>query len=204
MVLKRIFGNKSKGIYVDIGAHHPTLFSNTNYFHQKGWSGINIDALPGVKLTFETARPNDVNLELLVSEKEGPTAFYLFEPSLMNTMSEKQAEENKKFDWCTFKGKTMVTSMPLSKLLDQYLTPGTKIDYMSIDVEGAEMTVLRSNNWAKYLPDVLLIELIDSTVEDVLKTEVHQFLQDLSYNFFAKTGNTVFYKQKGFFEFQNS
>ena len=201
MVLKRVFQNKQKGTYVDIGAHHPSVFSNTNYFYQQGWNGINIDGLPGSKINFDKERPRDINLELLVSETEEDIEFYLFEPSLMNTTSKKQAEANSKFDWCLPKGSTMVHSVPLSKILEQYLEPDTKIDFMSIDVEGAEMSVLKSNNWDIYKPDVLLIEFIDLSIEDILQSEIHIFLSRLHYNLFAKTGNTVFYKQKGFFEF---
>jgi FkbM family methyltransferase len=201
MVLRRIFENKQDGFYVDIGAHHPTMYSNTNYFYQKGWTGVNIDALPGNKLNFDAQRPNDSNLELLVSENEGQVEFYLFDPPLMSTMSKQQAKANQKFDWCKPKATVMLPSVPLGKLLDQYLKPGTEIDFMSIDVEGAEMTVLRSNDWEKYSPDVLLVEFIDVAIEDIIKSEVHRFLTDRSYNFFAKTWNTVFYKKKGFFEF---
>jgi hypothetical protein len=201
MVLKRVFNNRSTGVYVDIGAHHPSVFSNTNYFYQLGWRGINIDGLPGSKIDFNKNRPRDINLELLIAETEEDIEFYLFEPSLMNTISKKQAESNTKFDWCVPKGSTMVHAMPLSKVFDQYLEPGIKIDFMSVDVEGAEMSVLKSNNWDKYKPDVLLIEYIDLSIEDILKSEIHTFLTDLFYNFFAKTGNTVFYKQRGFFEF---
>jgi len=53
MVLRRIFSGKLNGTYVDIGAHHPSLYSNTNYFYQNGWTGINIDPLPGNKLIFD-------------------------------------------------------------------------------------------------------------------------------------------------------
>jgi len=200
MVLRRIFSNKQNGVYVDVGAHHPTLYSNTNYFYQNGWRGINIDALPGNKVNFDAQRPNDINLELLISENEGLTEFYLFDPPLMNTMSKQQAKENEKFDWCKLKEMVMIQSIPLGKLLDQYL-PGKKIDFMSVDVEGAELTVLKSNNWGKYTPDVLLIEMIDISIEDIFNTEVHKFLKERSYTFFAKTWNTIFYKQNGFFEF---
>jgi FkbM family methyltransferase len=201
MVLKRIFGNISKGCYVDIGAHHPSLFSNTNYFYQKGWRGINVEPMAKSKALFDAERPNDTNLELLVSENEGPVKFYLFEPSLMNTMSEKKAEENKKFDWCRLKETVLIPSVPLGKLLDKYLPAETKINFMSIDVEGEELSVLKSNNWEKYRPEVLLVEFIDISIEAIMETEINKFLSIHSYNFFAKTGNTVFYKQKDFFEF---
>jgi FkbM family methyltransferase len=201
VVLRRVFSNTEKGTYVDVGAHHPTHCSNTKFFHQRGWTGINIEPIPGSKTIFDAERPKDINLEMLVSENDGMVEFYLFDPSLMNTMSPQQAKENEKFEWCKFKEMVMIPSMPLAKLLDQYLPAGKKIDFMSIDVEGAEMSVLRSNNWEKYAPDVLLVEIIDIVVEDLLKTEVHHFLSEKNYNFFAKTGNTLFYKKKGFFEF---
>ncbi|MDO3627502.1 FkbM family methyltransferase [Mucilaginibacter sp. BT774] len=201
MVLRRIFSNKQIGTYVDIGAHHPTIFSNTKYFYLKGWTGINVEPIPGSKKKFDEERPNDTNLELIICEDQGLTEFYMFEPSLMNTMSKDQAEQNKKFEWCTFKSVELVMAMPLEKILDQYLADDRKIDFMSIDVEGAEMAVLKSNNWTKYMPDVLLVEIIDTNIKEVLETEVHNFLSGHSFVFFAKTGNTVFYKRKGFFEF---
>ena len=201
MVLRRIFSGKLNGTYVDIGAHHPSLYSNTNYFYQNGWTGINIDPLPGNKLIFDAKTPSDTNLEVLVSENEGMVEFYLFDPPLMNTMSAQQANENEKYEWCKLKETIEVPSVPLGQLLDQHLAADTKIDFMSIDVEGAEMTVLKSNNWEKYTPDVLLVEMIDIDIENIFKTDVHLFLTERSYVFFAKTWNTVFYKHKGFFEF---
>lgn len=201
MVLKRVFENINEGFYIDIGAHHPSLFSNTNYFCQKGWRGINIEPIPKSKIVFDLERPNDTNLELVVSEKDALVEFYMFEPSLMNTISKKQAEENKKFNWCKFKETVLIQSVPLRKLLDEHLPVETRINFMSIDVEGAEMSVLKSNDWEKYRPDVLLIECINKGIEDILKTETHSFLTINSYNLFAKTGNTMFYKRKGFFEF---
>lgn len=202
MVLRRVFSNIQHGIYIDIGAHHPSYCSNTKYFYQRGWMGINVEPIPGSKAIFEHERPADINLELLVSENEGDAEFYLFEPSLMNTMSKEQSEANKKFEWCKFKGTTRVQSMPLAKLLDEHLPAGKQIDFMSIDVEGAEMSVLRSNNWEKYAPNVLLVEIINTDIAGVFNTTVHSFLSNLNYNFFAKTGNTLFYKKKGFFEFK--
>jgi len=201
MLLRKIFAGQEKGIYVDIGAHHPINFSNTNFFSKKGWAGINVDPLPGSKKTFDLERVNDTNLELVVSEQEGMVEFYLFDPPLMNTMSKEQAEKNAKFDWCKLQEVKMIPSLPLHLLLDKYLTPNAQIDFMSIDVEGAEISVLKSNNWKKYKPNVLLIEFIDLSIEEIFQTDIHKLLVEHSYKLFAKTWNTVFYKQIGFFEF---
>ena len=47
VILRRIFEDQKNGFYIDIGAHHPKRFSNTYYFYDRGWEGINIDATPG-------------------------------------------------------------------------------------------------------------------------------------------------------------
>ena len=47
MILRRIFGDKRLGFYVDVGAHDPRRFSNTYYFYKRGWRGINIEPRPG-------------------------------------------------------------------------------------------------------------------------------------------------------------
>src|SRR4030042_4646353 len=45
-----------KGFYVDVGALNPLRFSNTQYFYEKGWRGINIDATPGSMKEFNEIR----------------------------------------------------------------------------------------------------------------------------------------------------
>jgi len=61
IILKEFFSGKEKGFYVDIGAHHPLRLSNTYLFYKKGWSGINIDAMPGSMKIFNKKRRRDIN-----------------------------------------------------------------------------------------------------------------------------------------------
>jgi hypothetical protein len=56
-----LFGHDS-GFYVDVGAFHPTKYSNTYYFYQRGWTGINIEPTPGQTDLFRKLRPRDINL----------------------------------------------------------------------------------------------------------------------------------------------
>jgi hypothetical protein len=39
-ILMRYFDGRKKGFYLDVGAHHPRLYSNTYLFYNKGWNGI--------------------------------------------------------------------------------------------------------------------------------------------------------------------
>ena len=60
MILRRLFEKQKTGFYVDVGAHHPKRFSNTFFFYKKGWSGINIDAMPNSMRLFDKIRPRDI------------------------------------------------------------------------------------------------------------------------------------------------
>src|SRR5690242_3324544 len=55
-ILHSIFETVADGFYVDIGAHHPKRFSNTYLFYQRGWRGINVDAMPGSMVRFKRVR----------------------------------------------------------------------------------------------------------------------------------------------------
>ena len=43
LVIDRIFRNKKKGVYIDIGCNHPIKYNNTYLLYKNGWAGINFD-----------------------------------------------------------------------------------------------------------------------------------------------------------------
>ena len=75
------------GFFVDVGAHHPQRFSNTYYFYLKGWSGINIDAMPGSMKIFDDLRSRDINLEIPISDKSEILTYYEFDEPALNSFS---------------------------------------------------------------------------------------------------------------------
>ena len=87
LILKRLFDGQKKGLYVDVGAHHPKRFSNTYLFYKMGWRGINIDAMPGSMEKFKEVRPEDINIEAAISDKDELLTYYIFNESALNTFS---------------------------------------------------------------------------------------------------------------------
>lgn len=81
----------------------------------------------------------------------------------------------------------------LESLLDEYLPQNTAIDILSVDVEGLDLEVLRSNNWQKYHPKVVLAECWESDLESIYKDEIYLFLVSKGYKLFAKTTNTLIF-----------
>ncbi|HEY5259890.1 MAG TPA: FkbM family methyltransferase, partial [Rhabdochlamydiaceae bacterium] len=80
------------GFYVDIGAHHPKRYSNTQYFYERGWCGINVDASEAAMKEFELERPRDLNITCGVGEKAGVLIFYEFDSPALNSFDQELSE----------------------------------------------------------------------------------------------------------------
>lgn len=194
LILKRIFEGKENGFYVDVGAHHPLRFSNTYIFYKLGWRGINIDAMPKSMVYFDKIRPNDINIETPVSDRQQTLTYYAFNEPALNGFSEKLSiERNKKDGYKIIFRKEMVTKT-LAQVLDQYLPKSQTINFLTIDVEGLDFSVLKSNDWEKYTPEVVLVEILGSSLEDINASEITSFMKKKGYIIFAKTYHTVFFK----------
>lgn len=193
LILNRIFENQNKGFYIDIGAHHPKRFSNTFLFYEKGWSGINIDAMPGSMKEFYKERPRDINLEIGISKEASSLTYYMFNEPALNTFSKAQAEEKDNFKSFKLINTLTIKTIPLRQIIEDYRLYSTVVDFMNIDVEGLDLEVLESYSWTLTKPKVILIELQNKSITNVEKDAIYFFLKEKGYIFFAKTFNTSFF-----------
>lgn len=183
------------GFFMDIGAYHPTKYSNTYFFYKKGWRGINIDAKPGSMTKFNQKRPRDINLEMGVAIKSEQKEFYIFKESAFNTFSKLIAQNYQEQGQELLK-KEIVTIDRLDNILNNYLPLEQKIDFMSIDVEGLDLEVLKSNNWQKYRPRYILIELHAEKMEEILKSDAYLFLIGHNYKLISWTVITLIFRDE--------
>lgn len=184
LILKRIFERQKDGFYVDVGAHHPFRFSNTYIFYQRGWRGINIDAMPNSMSSFNKYRPRDINLEIPVGKSGSKLKYHIFNEPALNTFDETRIEDIIKKTEYTLIEKIEISIQSLKEILDVYLPKGQKIDFMSIDVEGLDLEVVQSNDWEKYRPKILLVESLGGGISK------NSFIQ--SFILFFPLGNTRF------------
>lgn len=196
IILRRIFEKQKIGFYVDVGAHHPKRFSNTYFFYKHGWRGINIDAMPGSMRAFNKTRPRDINLEIGISEQQGKLDYFVFNEPALNGFSRDLSDERNEADSAyRIESVIKVDVLPLRQVLDNYLPVGCVIDFMSIDVEGLDFQVLKSNDWNKYRPTYVLAEILASSLQDIDQSDIGQFMRDAGYVLYAKCMNTVFFKE---------
>jgi FkbM family methyltransferase len=171
---------KNKGFYVDVGAYHPKRFSNTYFYYKRGWRGINIDAKPGSMDIFKKKRKRDINIETGVSSVTGTLDFFIFKEPAYNTFSKERADKliSSGID---FDRKEEVGLERLEDLLDNNIPKGICIDFLSIDVEGLDLDVLKSNNWSKYKPKFILVEMGDFNIETIKDSEIYKYLISKGY-----------------------
>lgn len=194
-LLERIFESKSIGFYIDIGAHHPMRFSNTYGFYRKGWRGINVDAMPGSMVLFDKFRPRDINIEVGVGMAEGELNYYSFNEPALNGFSQKLSiERNSNLSSYEILDIKKIKVRRLSSILEDNFLENGNIDFMSVDVEGLDLEVLSSNDWERFRPTYVLVEIFASTLNDVLNDKITLFMRNNGYEMFAKCLYTVFFR----------
>jgi len=147
MILNRILGERRCGFYVDVGAHHPRRFSNTYFFYKRGWSGINIEPNPDVIRAFNSERPRDKNIQCGISDCEGVRKFYHFDDSALNTFDETVVKSRIAATTYRLVKHEYIPLVRLDRILRKHLNEAVQIDFLSVDVEGFDLAVLKSNDW---------------------------------------------------------
>jgi FkbM family methyltransferase len=182
--LMKLINNNAPGVYVDIGCWHPIKASNTYFFHLRKWKGICIDPNPELKSLYDKFRPSDIFINAGIGDSQSLLKYYMFEESSMNTFSydfvEKQQLESKLRDTIN------VPVYNLKDILDKNLKENDRLDFFDIDVEGLDLEVLKTNDWNKYRPKVVVVESDISIKQDV-KSEITEYLELQNYRLIGKS-----------------
>jgi FkbM family methyltransferase len=182
---------REPGFYVDVGAHHPERYSNTFLFYSQGWNGINIDAMPGSMRGFQVERPRDINIEAAISDETSVLTFYEFNEPALNGFSKELAIARNEYRTWRLIRESEIKTKPLRDLLGEHLPKGRAIDFMSVDVEGLDLRVLKSNDWQKYRPAVVMVE--DGEADDPGSSSIVGHMLKNGYRFHCRTPLTSFF-----------
>jgi FkbM family methyltransferase len=181
---------------LDIGAHHPFIYSNTALLYKLGWIGINIDAFPGSMKLFNKVRKRDLNLEIGISSQKSDLDFYIFEERELNTFDREiykmQVSRGKVFE-CTKK----IQCLTFNAIIEKYVTSNNSIDLITIDIEGHELNVIKTINFNLIHPQLFIIEFIESSIDKVLTSEINNILNVNDYYLVASLGNSQIFSKNG-------
>ena len=192
-VLLAAEGRRERGFYVDVGAHHPERYSNTKLFYDVGWRGISVDAMPGSMQLFRVARPNDINLEAAISSTGRTLTYYLFNEPALNGFSQEVADSRSadRSGW-RIVGEQKIETTTLANLLTSHLPPDQQIDFLSVDVEGLDLDVLRSNDWDRFRPAVVAVEDFTPSRSEG-PSDIGSYIESVGYHYCCRTILTSFF-----------
>jgi FkbM family methyltransferase len=188
LLVTHIFQNKKKGFFIDIGCNHPVYNNNTYLLYKKGWRGINVDLDKQSIDLFNIYRKHDFNKNVAVSSVSKEVDLYFYHnKSAINTLNKTSAEFQKAIP----KEVRKITTNTLNSIILASSFADKKVDFLSIDVEGYELEVLKGFDLKKYSPKVIVIEFLDLSlkklevvnfkIQTVLDSSVYKYMTDNNY-----------------------
>ena len=152
--------NKKNGFYIDIGAYDGINLSNTYIFEKLGWDGFCVEASPK---TFEELKKNrkcDLYNCAVSSKNIGKAKFLTSTVGVLdvldthNTAGHKERIERESDNNMEY---IEVYTITFEELMSNYKNIN-HIDFMSLDIEGGELDVLRSIDFDKYSFGLITVE----------------------------------------------
>lgn len=202
LIVQYIFDrrNIAKPSYLDIGANHPYFLSNTALFYRKGCKGITIEANPQLARLFESHRKKGVSLNVGISDNEDELDFFIMKDDTLSTFSKKEADE------MIAAGKELnivkkIKLITITKVLNDYCA-GKFPDFLSLDVEGMDLQILRSIDFGKSFPKVICVEAANYSPIGAgsRREELIEFLVSKDYYEYANTNlNAIMVKRDFWF-----
>jgi len=162
--------------YLDIGAGEPKQGSNSYRFYKAGSHGILIEANPFLVHKLRKSRPKDKVIQAACGEAPRTMPFHIFDTWQLSTADPRRLKTL--VDEGIRPEKTIAVEGITIALLNVTADPSSAT-FLSVDVEGNDLDVLRGNNWDTYCPRVVCVE--DFEFDATSDSEIHTLLTERGY-----------------------
>jgi FkbM family methyltransferase len=185
--------------YIDIGANHPFYLSNTAHFYLKGCRGVNIEANPDLIANFTKFRDGDINLNCGVGIKKEELDFFIINDSTLSTFSQSEAETVTRNGKYSIVKVQKIETYPIEYLLRTHCQ-GNLPDFLSIDVEGYDLEIIRSIDFDLFKPKVICVEShnYSSIGAGEKRSDLIGYILSKNYHEYADTGLNSILVEKDF------
>jgi FkbM family methyltransferase len=194
LILDALLGHRRSGFYVDVGCNHPTNISNSYRFYLRGWSGIAIDANAEFGSGWMRTRARDKFIAACVSDEPREVEFKIFESRALSSIDGQKFYDNDQHYKLVRVDRLQTKT--LTELLDECHAP-SEFAFLSVDVEGHDFEVIRSLEFDRYSPEVVLVELngTDIDVGEAGHSPIANYLARYSYRPHAVLWSNVFFRR---------
>ena len=177
-LITSILGVVKTGFYVDVGCNHPQSYSNTFLLYKRGWKGISIDANPQLIRKHQRLRYCDLSICAVVSDQEHEVVFTDFNDSLVSSLSPGHVSKWERLR--SIKSKRLVNTVSLHTILSNHNAP-SRFDLLCIDVEGHDLEVVTSLDFACFRPKLIVIEMHGFNLQSPRSCKTYCYLRSNNY-----------------------
>ena len=175
------FNRAAHGVFVDVGANHPTIDNQTWFLEQQGWTGLVVEPNPELCKLLRAQRPRSRVIEAAACApgEAGEADLHLGLAGPGHSAVKPEVG-------VVFSGQTVRVAM---RTLDSALTEAgfDRVDLLSVDVEGMELDVLRGLDLVRFQPRLILLE------EFFVNLQKHRYLRNHGYKLVRRTGYNNWY-----------
>ncbi len=201
MVFSKLPTNVSITSYLDIGANHYKNYNNTFHFYKKGISGVLIEANPVLAKDLQHYRSRDTVINCGVGTKTGDVLpFYVINGYGLSSFNKEFIDNTLSNDkYARIEETINVPIISINDIIKTYFNDKAP-SFISIDIEGDELNILKNMDFNKYRPVVFIIETIQympHIVLDQKRMDIIDFMEQQDYTEYAFTGvNSIFIDKK--------
>jgi FkbM family methyltransferase len=156
--LARCFDDQPDGFYIDVGAGHPIVDNVSFAFYQRGWRGITAEPNPRLAELTRAVRVRDHVHQGLIGAAPGEATFHLVEDFHGFSTTVAAHAETARAEFGKNAEPLVLPVTTLAALCARHAPP--QIDFLKIDVEGAEKDVLLGADWQTFRPRIVLAEAL--------------------------------------------
>jgi FkbM family methyltransferase len=179
VILWQFFQKSPSGFFVEVGANHPTVCSQTWFLELQGWNGILVEPLPGKAQLLREQRPRSRVFQAAMGapEQRGRARFTVATRDSLSGLTTHPGVVAERFEEVEVK--------TLDDILAEAGNP--KLDFVSIDVEGSELQVLHGFDLGQHRPAILILE------DHLQRLGAHRHLVRNKYRLVKRTGCNNWY-----------
>lgn len=189
--LVREFLGETRGAFVEVGANHPFIGSQSYHLELAGWRGILVEPLEALAGILRRERPLAHVCQCVCTRPGSPDTLTLHIPTEHGFAT---VEPNKDDFGIRYLRSEQVSARTLDQVIDDWrkaTRDETRIRLVSVDVEGHELDVLLGFSLDRHRPDLILIE---DKLQDLSK---HRHLAGRGYRLVRRTGLNNWYVPVG-------
>lgn len=195
MIVRALFENLgiTRFSYLDIGAYDPIHFSNTYLHYRAGCRGVCVEPDATRCSLIQQKRPGDVCVNAGIGVTSEVKDFYVMTHATLSTFSKEAAEGVASMEGHRIERVEQIQLLNFDQIVrDNFAeTP----DFVSLDIEGGELDILRSIDFQAHRPKVWCIETINYArlEEQGKRNDILKFMLKQGYVIYADTWiNTIF------------